>query len=82
MAKIVKITKKPTSNSIKSMKDLGEHLMYQRTKLQLSRQTVADFCSINYKTLENIEKGNESCHISNVLQVAHMLGLDIKVEEK
>jgi Uncharacterized protein conserved in bacteria len=82
MAKIVKITKKPTSNSIKSMKDFGEHLMYQRTKLQLSRQTVADFCSINYKTLENIEKGNESCHISNVIQVAHMLGLDIKVEEK
>ncbi|MFA7091617.1 MAG: hypothetical protein WC149_07180 [Arcobacteraceae bacterium] len=82
MPKVVKTSQKPLSNSIKSMKDLGEHILYQRTKLQLSRQSAADLCAINYKTLENIEKGNDSCHISNVLQVAHMLGLDIKVEEK
>jgi DNA-binding XRE family transcriptional regulator len=82
MAKVVKISKKPSSNSITSIKDLGEHILYQRTKLQLSRQSAADFCGINYKTLENIEKGNDSCHISNVLQVAHMLGLNIKVEER
>lgn len=82
MAKAVKLALAPFSKEIQSLEDLGKHIMYQRTKLQLSRQSAADLCGINYKTLENIEKANENVRVGNLLQVINMLGLNLVVEDK
>lgn len=80
MAKVVKISKKPESNTIYSMEDIAEHIKYHRTKLNLTRENAASMCSINYKTLEKIENGNEQCEIGNVLHVAKMLGIKLTFE--
>lgn len=83
MPKIVKISEKPSSERIDTMKDFAKLIKYQRTKLGLTRDYVAAICSINYKTLQNIEDGNEQCDIGKVLFVAKMLGIKIsgKVED-
>ncbi|MBN2825910.1 MAG: hypothetical protein JXQ76_11335 [Campylobacterales bacterium] len=80
MAKTVTISKKPRSNRILSMKDIAEHIKYYRTKLNLTRENAASMCSINYKTLEKIENGNEQREIGNVLHVAKMLGIQLKFD--
>jgi DNA-binding XRE family transcriptional regulator len=77
MAKVVKQILKPISNAIVTPKDLGNQILYQRTKLGMSREEAASFCGINYKTLENIEKGNPNTKIGNVFAVAKMLGIKI-----
>lgn len=79
MAKVVKQIQKPISNTINSSNELGEHILYHRTKLAMSREEAASLCGINYKTLENIEKGNPNTKIGNVLSVAKMLGIKISV---
>lgn len=83
MAKKVKISEKPKSEIIDSMKNLGQHIKYQRTKLGLTRENTATMCSINHQTLSKIENGNELCNIGNVLHVANMLGIKLiaKIEE-
>jgi len=77
MAKVVKQIQKPISNAIVTPNDLGNQILYQRTKLGMSREEAAILCGINYKTLENIEKGNPNTKIGNVLGVAKMLGIKI-----
>lgn len=77
MAKVVKEIQKPISNTINIPSDLGTQILYHRTKLGMSREEAASFCGINYKTLENIEKGNPNTKIGNVLSVAKMLGIKI-----
>ncbi|MBD3830938.1 MAG: helix-turn-helix transcriptional regulator [Arcobacter sp.] len=79
MAKVVKQIQKPISNAIVTPNDLGEQILYQRTKLGMSREEAASLCGINYKTLENIEKGNPNTKIGNVLGVAKMLGIKLGV---
>lgn len=80
MAKVVKQIQKPISNAIVTPNDLGNQILYQRTKLGMSREEAASLCGINYKTLENIEKGNPNTKIGNVLGVAKMLGIKISVD--
>lgn len=77
MAKVVKQIQKPISNAIVTPNDLGNQILYQRTKLGMSREEAASLCGINYKTLENIEKGNPNTKIGNVLGVAKMLGIKL-----
>ncbi|MDQ1339955.1 MAG: hypothetical protein QG567_1111 [Campylobacterota bacterium] len=82
MAKVVKQAQKPISDAINSVKSLGEHILHHRTKLGMSREEAASLCGINYKTLENIEKGNPNTKIGNVLEVAKMFGLKIIIDDK
>lgn len=82
MANVVKVSQKPDTNLIFDTKDLGKHIKYKRTLLKLSRENTAQLCSINYKTLENIENGKKNCEVGNVLHVANMLGLKITIEDK
>ena len=82
MAKVVKQIQKPISNLIGTPNDLGEYILYHRTKLAMSREEAASLCGINYKTLENIEKGNPNTKIGNVFSVAKMLGIKIIIEDK
>lgn len=84
MAKTVKVSEKPNSEIITSMKELGTHIKYQRTKLGLTRENAASMCSINYQTLSNIENGNAQCDVGNVFHVAKMLGITLiaKIEDE
>lgn len=82
MAKVVKKIQKPILNEVSSSNALGEHVLYNRTKLGMSREEAASLCGINYKTLENIEKGNPNTKIGNVLTVVKMLGIKIIIEDK
>ena len=82
MANVVKISKKPETNLLENAKAIGEHIKYQRTKLGLRNQDIADFCNINPATLRKIENGNPLCHIGNILSVSSMLGLKITIESK
>lgn len=82
MAKVVKQIQKPISNIIGTVDNLGNHILYHRTRLGMSREEAASLCGINYKTLENIEKGNPNTKIGNVLNVVKMLGIEITLKEK
>jgi len=76
MAKTVQVSDKPTTNIVNNEIDIAKAIKYQRTTLGLTRQEVADFCNISYKTLENIENGNKACHIGNILKVVSKLGIN------
>lgn len=82
MANVVKISKEPKTNLVDTAKIIGHHIKYQRTKLGLRSQDVADFCNINPATLRKIENGNPRCHIGNILSITNMLGLKITIEAK
>ncbi|MCK9162208.1 MAG: helix-turn-helix transcriptional regulator [Arcobacter butzleri] len=84
MAKVVKLSEKPTSQTIASMQELGKHIKYQRTKLGLTRENTASICGINHQTLANIENGNDLCSAGNLFYVAKMLGikLNVKIEDE
>ena len=82
MANIVKLSKEPETNILENAKIIGTHIKYQRTKLGLRNQDVADFCNINPATLRKIENGNPLCDIGNILRVSNMLGLEITVKAK
>ncbi len=79
MAKVVQVSEKPISNIINNELDIAKAIKFQRTSLGLSRQEVADFCNISYKTLENIENGNKACRIGNIIKVASKLGVQLTI---
>lgn len=80
MSKKVKATKKP-SYSCDSIGTIGKIIEHRRTSLGLSRQEVANFSNINYRTLDGIEKGNKNSRIENLLNVVKMLGLKMEIKE-
>ncbi len=72
-------TLKPGNDSINTLKELGEAIKYKRTSLGLSIKRTSLLCSISDKTLQSIEKGQES-KFSTVLNLTKMLGLNFKIE--
>ncbi len=80
MAKKVQVSEKPIDSIINTEIDIAKAIKYQRTALGLSRQEVADFCNISYKTLENIENANKGCRIGNILKVTSKLGIQVNFD--
>lgn len=72
-------TLKPVNDSINTLKELGEAIKYKRTSLGLSIKRTSLLCGISDKTLQSIEKGQES-KFSTVLNLTKMLGLNFKIE--
>ena len=74
-------SKKPESELITELENLGLSIRYKRTSLGKSIQSTASLCNISPRTLHNMEKGVD-VKFSNVLKVASMLGLEIKISDK
>ncbi|MEA3554782.1 MAG: helix-turn-helix domain-containing protein [Campylobacterota bacterium] len=79
MAKRVISTKKPETSIIQDEHDFGKHIKYKRTSIGMSKQELADFCNLNYQTVDNIENGKKGTRLSSSLYVATMLGMEINV---
>jgi transcriptional regulator with XRE-family HTH domain len=71
-------TDKPLNDSITTLEDLGVAIRYKRTSLGLSIKKTSSLCGISDKTLQAIEKGNES-KFSTILNLTNMLGLKFKI---
>ena len=74
-------SKKPDSNTIKSLQSLGEQIKFKRTSLGLSIAKTSSLCGISDKTLRLIEDGNET-KMSSVLNIISMLGMKLTIEDK
>lgn len=80
MAKNVKLSNKPDSNIISSVKDLGKHIKFQRTKEKLTLDETAKLCNISTVTLMRLEKGSQGVRLSTALLVSKMFGLKLVLE--
>ncbi len=77
MSNTIKVSDVPENNSIIDENDFAKAIKYKRTLLGFTRQEAANYCNINYRTLQNIENGNKNTSISNVFKVAKMLGIEL-----
>lgn len=80
MAKIVKISEKPTDTKIINIKDFGKHIKFKRTSEGLSIEEASALCNINSRTLTRLENGSEGTRLSTALTVAKMFGIKMVLE--
>jgi transcriptional regulator with XRE-family HTH domain len=80
MANRVIPTERPKTEP-NNLESIGKMIKYKRTSLGLSKQEVADYCKLNYRTVDGIERGNEYTRVGNLIKVAQMLGIKIEARE-
>ena len=62
--------------------EYGNVLTTRRKELKLSQAEVADLANISEKTLRQLEHGSGSAHLSSLLSVAGVLGLEITLTNR
>jgi len=73
-------SKKPQSETIKNLTDLGEMIKYKRTKSKLSIKKTAQLCGISDKTLRTVENGG-NINTLTLMTIINMLGLKMSLGE-
>jgi DNA-binding XRE family transcriptional regulator len=80
MAKKVKPTPTPIQKGSLEAKDLGKFVRARRTQAGMGIHEAAAFCGVAVDTMTKIEKALGDVHLSSVLKVCRMLGINLKVE--
>lgn len=60
----------------------SEILKRKRKEQKLTQEQLAGTTGVGIRFVRELENGKESCHLGKSLQVAHMLGISIKVDGK
>ncbi len=63
------------------MKQLGQIIRQVRKDQGLTQEQLAATCGVGLRFIREIEQGKASCHVGKVIQVIHMLGIKLLIEE-
>lgn len=63
-------------------KQLGQIIRHARKNQGLTQEQLAATCEVGLRFIREVEQGKRSCQMSKVLQVIHMLGIKILIEDK
>jgi len=66
---------------LNNMKQLGQIIRYVRKDQGLTQEQLAATCEVGIRFIREVEQGKSSCHIGKVIQVIHMLGIKVMIEE-
>lgn len=66
---------------LQDMKQLGHIVRQVRKDQGLTQEQLAATCGVGLRFVREVEQGKTSCHIGKVIQVIHMLGIKILIEE-
>ena len=80
MARKVKPLPTPIQKGPFNAQDLGKFVRARRTQAGMGIHEAAAFCGVAVDTMTKIEKALGDVHLSSVLKVCRMLGINLKVE--
>ena len=66
---------------LNDMKLLGQIIRQVRRNQGLTQEQLAATCEVGLRFVREVEQGKASCHIGKVIQVIHMLGIKVLIEE-
>jgi y4mF family transcriptional regulator len=61
------------------VKKLGNLIRKKRKEQGLTQEELAGMSGVGVRFVRELEHGKESCHLGKALLIAHMLGLEIKI---
>ncbi len=67
--------KSPTK--INNPKELGESILRERKKLQLTQKEISDFTDVGRKFVLDVEKGKTTAQIGKIFELLNSLGLEL-----
>ncbi len=67
--------KSPTK--INNPKELGEYILRERKKLQLTQKEISDFTDVGRKFVLDLEKAKTTAQIGKIFEVLNSLGLEL-----
>ena len=67
--------------TLNNMKQLGQIIRQVRKDQGLTQEQLAATCGVGLRFIREIEQGKASCHVGKVIQVIHMLGIKLLIEE-
>ena len=62
---------------IKNPKELGESILRERKKLQLTQKEISDFTDVGRKFVLDVEKGKTTAQIGKIFELLNGLGLEL-----
>lgn len=66
---------------LNNLADLGTALKARRSELQITQQTLGNFCDLSHNGISRIEVGASDVRLTNLLKMAKILGLKVILEE-
>ncbi|KKB12116.1 hypothetical protein VE25_08615 [Devosia geojensis] len=72
----------PSSEMIRTIKDLGRRVAEQRRARNYTQQHFADLAGVGRRFVSELEDGKATAEIGKVLQVLNALGLDLVVKDR
>ncbi len=64
---------------INNPKELGEYILRERKKLQLTQKEISDFTDVGRKFVLDLEKGKATAQIGKIFEVLNGLGLELHI---
>ncbi len=64
-------------SKINNPKELGEYILRERKKLQLTQKEISDFTDVGRKFVLDLEKGKTTAQIGKIFEVLNGLGLEL-----
>jgi y4mF family transcriptional regulator len=63
-------------------KSLGEMIRERRKELNYTQAFLAEFTGLSVTFISDVERGKSTAEIGKVIQLLHILGMDILVEKR
>jgi y4mF family transcriptional regulator len=63
-------------------KSLGEMIRERRKELNYTQAFLAEFTGLSVTFISDVERGKSTAEIGKVIQLLHILGMDILVERR
>lgn len=67
------------SKKINNPKELGQHLLEERKRLQLTQKEISEFSDVGRKFIIEVEKGKVTAQLGKVFELLNSLGLELHI---
>ncbi len=67
---------------IRNPKELGQYILTERKKLQLTQKEISEFTDVGRKFVMELEKGKTTAQIGKIFDVLNGLGLELHLTKR
>ncbi len=70
------------SIKINNPKELGQHLLKERKRLELTQKEISEFSDVGRKFIIELEKGKATAQLGKVFELLNSLGLELHLVKR
>ena len=71
-----------TSTKINNPEELGQYLLKERKRLELTQKEISEFSDVGRKFIIELEKGKATAQLGKVFELLNSLGLELHLMKR